>query len=162
MAMSVSSGKAAVRAEPNVTPMIDVMLVLLIIFMIIVPSLSAGFQATPPAGSNLKPHPEEDSDQILGIDVNGQYFLNRQPIAPGDLGSALSHIYTNREEDKILYIKADKNLDYGKVLDALDIAAKNGVRMSAMVTDQQPGTQSQISSDNITPGIGGGAVQEDQ
>jgi biopolymer transport protein ExbD len=141
--------------------MIDVMLVLLIIFMIIVPSLSAGFQATPPAGSNLKPHPEEDNDQVLGIDVNGQYFLNRKPIAPSDLGPALNHIYATRDEDKILYIKADKSLDYGKVLDALDVASKNGVRMSAMVTDQRPGTQSQISSDNINPAAGG-IVQEDQ
>jgi biopolymer transport protein ExbD len=142
--------------------MIDVMLVLLIIFMIIVPSLSAGFQATPPAGSNLKPHPEEDNDQVLGIDVNGQYFLNRKAIAPGDLGPALNHIYATRDEDKILYIKADKSLDYGKVLDALDVASKNGVRMSAMVTDQRPGTQSQISSDNINPAAGGVVQEEDQ
>jgi biopolymer transport protein ExbD len=73
-------GSASVKAEPNVTPMIDVMLVLLIIFMLVVPAISAGFQAIPPQGVNLKPHPEEERDQVLGIDANGQYFLNKAPI----------------------------------------------------------------------------------
>jgi len=61
MAMAVS-GSSDVKAEPNVTPMIDVMLVLLIIFMLVVPAINAGFNAVPPQGQNLKPHPEEDAD----------------------------------------------------------------------------------------------------
>ena len=149
MAMSSPGGRSAVRAEPNVTPMIDVMLVLLIIFMLIVPNISAGFQATPPTGSNLKPHPEDDKDQILGIDVNGRYYLNRKPIDPGSLGPRLGDIFNNRTEDKILYIKADKSLDYGKVIDVEDIASHNGVRVLAMITDQRPGTASKIPTDNI-------------
>ena len=71
MAMSSSSG-SGVRAEPNVTPMIDVMLVLLIIFMIVVPALNAGFNAVPPEGQNITSHPEDDTDQVLGIDANGR------------------------------------------------------------------------------------------
>ncbi len=146
--MGMSSGGAGgIKAEPNVTPMIDVMLVLLIIFMIIIPTITSGLQATPPSGANLKPRPEEDTDQILGIDQKGQYFLNRDRIDNASLGVLLNGIYSVREEDKILYIKADKDLDYGLVLDALDIAAKNGVRMSAMITDQEPGTESSIASD---------------
>jgi biopolymer transport protein TolR len=152
MAMSVSSGKSSVRAEPNVTPMIDVMLVLLIIFMIIIPTITSGFNAQPPSGQNIAPHPEKDQDQVLGIDANGQYYLNRNAIPNADLQQKLTDIYSTRTEDKILYVKADKNLDYGKVLDALDVAAKAGVRMSAMVTDQVPGTLSKIPEDNITPG----------
>ena len=76
MAMSMGGG-AAVKAEPNVTPMIDVMLVLLIIFMIVIPAINAGFNAQPPQGINLKPHPEEDQDQVLGIAADGQYYLNK-------------------------------------------------------------------------------------
>lgn len=147
MAMSTSSGAGGIKAEPNVTPMIDVMLVLLIIFMIIIPTLTSGLQATPPSGANLKPRPEEDTDQILGIDKSGQYFLNRDAIDNASLGQLLDNIYSNRSEDKILYIKADKDLDYGVVLDALDVAAHNGVRVSAMITDQIPGTQSAVESD---------------
>ena len=148
MAMSTGGG-GGVKAEPNVTPMIDVMLVLLIIFMLVVPAISAGFQAIPPQGVNLKPHPEEERDQVLGIDANGQYFLNKAPIPNPELGQRLKTIYENRTEDKLLYVKAHKDLEYSKVLDALDIASHNGVAVSGMITDQQPGTKSSIATDNI-------------
>src|SRR5215210_5872443 len=109
MAMSASSGSGNVKAEPNVTPMIDVMLVLLIIFMVVAPALIAGFNATPPQGQNLKSHPEdENSDQTLGIDKDGKYYLNKQAIRYDDIGPKLNQIFTARTEDKILYIKADK------------------------------------------------------
>jgi biopolymer transport protein TolR len=156
MAMSTSGG-GAIRAEPNVTPMIDVMLVLLIIFMVIIPTLVSGVNAQPPVGQNLAPHPQQDQDQVLGIDNQGQYFLNRQAIPNSSLGTALKNIYSRRTEDKILYVKADKNLDYGKITDALDVAAHNGVAMTALVTDQQPGTKSAIASDNIAATVGGGS-----
>lgn len=153
--MSMSSGatRSNIKAEPNVTPMIDVMLVLLIIFMLVIPAISAGFQAIPPQGVNLKPHPEEDRDQVLGIDANGQYFLNKAPIPNAALAQRLKTIYENREDDKLLYVKAHKDLEYGKVLDALDIASKNEVRVTGMITDQQPGTVSLIATDNL---LGGG------
>jgi len=147
MAMSSTSG-AGVKNEPNVTPMIDVMLVLLIIFMIVVPALNAGFQATPPKGMNLKAHPEEKNDQVLGIDNGGRYYLNKKPIKAEDLAPMLKQIYDARTEDKILYLKADQGLNYGKVLDALDLAAKNGVRVTGMITDQVPGTRSSVVGDN--------------
>ena len=151
MSMSMG-GSQSVKAEPNVTPMIDVMLVLLIIFMLVVPAISAGFQAIPPQGVNLKPHPEEERDQVLGIDANGQYFLNKAPIPNAELGQRLKTIYDNRTEDKLLYVKAHKDLEYSKILDALDIASHNGVAVSGMITDQQPGTKSSIATDNILGG----------
>jgi biopolymer transport protein TolR len=146
MAIQMSGG--GIKAEPNVTPMIDVMLVLLIIFMIVVPALNAGFKAQPPSGQNLKAHPEDNTDQVLGIDVNGQYYLNKKPIHNEDLASLLKQIYDARTEDKIMYLKADKNLDYGKILTAIDIASKNGVRVTGMITEQTPGTRSTVQGDN--------------
>ena len=156
--MSMSTGSSSgIKAEPNVTPMIDVMLVLLIIFMLVVPAINSGFQAIPPQGVNLKPHPEEERDQVLGIDMNGQYFLNKQAIPNAELGQRLEAIYSAREEDKILFVKAHKDIEYGKVLDALDIAAHNKVTMTAMITDQQPGTASLIATDRLggMPAAGG-------
>ena len=155
MSMSMG-GEQRVKAEPDVTPMIDVMLVLLIIFMLVVPAISAGFQAIPPQGVNLKPHPEEERDQVLGIDADGQYFLNKQPIPNPELGQRLKAIYDNRTEDKLLYVKAHKDLEYSKILDAMDIASHNGVSMAAMITDQQPGTKSSIATDNIIGGAPAG------
>jgi biopolymer transport protein TolR len=85
---------------------------------------------------------------VLGIDVDGKYYLNKKPIHNEDLPAMLKQIYDARTEDKILYLKADQKLDYGKVLDALDIAAKNGVRVTGMITDQVPGTRSTVVGDN--------------
>jgi len=155
--MAMSAGSSGVKASPNVTPMIDVILVLLIIFMLVIPAITAGFQAIPPNGVNLKPHPEEDQDQVLGIDVNGQYYLNKKPIPNAELGERLKSIFENRTEDKLLYVKADKNLAYGKVLDAIDIAAHNDVRVTGMITEQRPGTVSGVSTDNMfnAPAAGG-------
>jgi biopolymer transport protein TolR len=148
MAMSSGGGAGAVQASPNVTPMIDVMLVLLIIFMVVTPALMAGFNADPPKAQNLKDHPEEANlDQVLGIDRDGNYYLNKKPVRTQDVGPMIKQIYDARTEDKILYLKADKTLDYSKVLDALDLAAKNGVRMTAMISEQKAGTISTVAGD---------------
>ena len=151
MAMSMGGG-AAVKAEPNVTPMIDVMLVLLIIFMIVIPAINSGFNAQPPQGINLKPHPEEDQDQVLGIDSKGQYYLNKKAIKNETLPTELKRIFDARTVDKILYVKADKDLEYLKVIDALDIAAAAGVRVTGLISDQRPGTMSTIAADQLLPG----------
>ena len=100
------------------------MLVLLIIFMVVTPALAQGFKATPPDGINIKTHPEEDTDQVLGIAVDGSYWLNKRPIAEDTLDETIKKIYEARTVDKILYIKADKNLKYKFVAKAMDIAAK--------------------------------------
>ena len=160
MAMSTSSG-GGVKAEPNVTPMIDVMLVLLIIFMVVTPALLAGFNAQPPVGQNLKDHPEdEEMDQVLGIDRDGNYYLNKRPISKDAIAKEIKRIYEARQVDKIMYLKADKDLEYSKVVDATDMAAKNGVRMVALISDQKMGTISTVEGDSkaqqAAPPAGGG------
>ena len=148
MAMSTNAG-GGVKAEPNVTPMIDVMLVLLIIFMVVTPALLAGFNAQPPVGQNLKDHPEdEEMDQVLGIDRDGNYYLNKRPISKDAIANEIKRIYDARQVDKIIYLKADKDLEYSKVVDATDMAAKNGVRMVALISDQKMGTVSTVEGDS--------------
>jgi biopolymer transport protein ExbD len=149
--MGLSVAGEGVKAEPNVVPMIDVMLVLLIIFMVVTPALAQGFKATPPEGINIKTHPEEDSDQVLGIAVDGSFWLNKRPIAEDTLDETIKRIYDARSVDKILYIKADKDLKYKFVAKAMDIAAKNGVRVVGAVSDQKMGTQSTVAGDVIDP-----------
>ncbi len=147
--MGLSVAGEGVKAEPNVVPMIDVMLVLLIIFMVVTPALAQGFKATPPDGINIKTHPEEDTDQVLGIAVDGSYWLNKRPIAEDTLDETIKKIFDARTIDKILYIKADKALKYKFVAKAMDIAAKNGVRVVGAVSDQKLGTQSTVAGDVI-------------
>ena len=152
MGMSAGGG-GSVKADPNVTPMIDVMLVLLIIFMITIPQINAGFTAVPPEGQNLKPHPEEDGDQVLGIDSEGRYYLNKQPVRNEDLEPLVKEIYgVEGRDDYIMYVKAHKDLQYLKVIDAMDKLSRNGVRVAALITEQAAGTESLVESDRIRPG----------
>ncbi|HEY9227194.1 MAG TPA: biopolymer transporter ExbD [Gemmatimonadaceae bacterium] len=148
MAMASSSG-GGVASTPNVTPMIDVMLVLLIIFMVVTPMLMAGFNAEPPVAQNIKDHPEdEQTDQVFGIDKDGQYYLNKKPIRTEDIGPMLHRIYVeSARDDRVMYLKADKNLEYSKVIDAMDIAMRNGVTVVGMISDQKPGTISTVAGD---------------
>jgi biopolymer transport protein TolR len=156
MAMSASTGGGGVKAEPNVTPMIDVMLVLLIIFMVVTPALLAGFNAVPPTGQNLKDHPEDaENDQVLGIDRDGAYYLNKKPISKTAIETEIKRIYDIRQVDKVMYIKADKELEYSKVVDATDMAAKNGVRVVGLIGEQKSGTVSTVVGDSKAPGAPG-------
>jgi biopolymer transport protein ExbD len=130
-----SAGPSAVKADINVTPMIDVMLVLLIIFMIVTPLIAAGFKATLPKGKNLDPRPEGDNEIVLGIDQGGHYFLNGRPLPNGTLEDQLRSLYAARTEDKILYFKADNQLKYSKVQEAVETARRAGVRVMAAITE---------------------------
>ena len=157
MAISTSS-KGGVTSEINVTPMIDVMLVLLIIFMIVTPLIAAGFQATLPKGDpeHLTKDPEKEScdfgpgklpapgcEVILGIDQSGAYFLQGRPVEEAKLEEALTAIFSAREEDKVLYLKADNKLKYGRVQQAVEMARTAGVRVIAAVTEAKTTTMFQ-------------------
>jgi biopolymer transport protein TolR len=132
---TADSGSSAVKADINVTPMIDVMLVLLIIFMIVTPLIAAGFKATLPKGKNLDPRPEGDNEVVLGIDEFGRYFLNGRPLPEGTLEDQLRGIYQARTADKILYFKADNKLKYSKIDEAVETARRAGVRVMAAITE---------------------------
>jgi len=137
MAISAgSAGRSTVKAEPNVIPMIDIMLVLLIIFMIVTPLIAAGFKATMPKGKNLDKRPEGENEIILGVDAGGQYFLNgKGPVDPVVLEEQLKSIYAARSEDKILYFKADNQLRFARIQDAVELARRSGARVMAAITE---------------------------
>jgi biopolymer transport protein ExbD len=130
-----SAGVGSVKADINVTPMIDVMLVLLIIFMIVTPLIAAGFKATLPKGKNLDPRPEGENEVVLGIDEAGRYFLTGRGLPAGTLEDQLRSIYSARTEDKILYFKADNKLKYAKIQEAVETARRAGVRVMAAITE---------------------------
>ena len=131
-----SAGRSSVKAEPNVIPMIDIMLVLLIIFMIVTPLIAAGFKATMPKGKNLDKRPEGQNEIILGIDAGGQYFLNgKGPVDPVVLEEQLKAQYAARTEDKILYFKADNQLKFGRIQEAVELARRSGARVMAAITE---------------------------
>jgi biopolymer transport protein TolR len=137
--MSMNTG-GTLQATPNVTPMIDVMLVLLIIFLLITPVIVNGADAEPPKASALQPRPEDGADRTLVIDATGRYYVDRVPVAHGMLAERLRTIFATRTSDKVLYVRAHKDIDYARVLEAIDVARQNGVRVVGLVSEQAPVT----------------------
>jgi biopolymer transport protein ExbD len=112
------------------------MLVLLIIFMIVTPLLAAGFRATMPKADNLDPSPENEGEIILGIDEGGRFFLNTRPISDEQLEDQLASMYAGRDE-RILYLKADNQIKYGRVQEAIETARRAGARVVASITETE-------------------------
>ena len=121
-----------VNADINMTPMIDIMLVLLIIFMIITPAMGAAVKL--PTAANVVPQKDEDR-VTLAIEKDGKFYLEEKPIAGDQLAQALRDLYLTRDEDRILFLKADQAVEYSVVLTAIDYARQAGVRKVAAITD---------------------------
>jgi biopolymer transport protein ExbD len=141
VALSATSARAAVKADINVTPLIDVMLVLLIIFMIVTPLIAAGFQATIPRSSNPENRPEGQDEVKLGIDKDSKFWLDLgsgpRQVPDEQLPERLEAVYGNRTKDKILFLKADQNIEFGRVQQAIEIARRAGVRVVGAITEQK-------------------------
>jgi len=130
-----ASKKSSVMADINMTPMVDVMLVLLIIFMLITPALMSGFTAQMPTGKNLKERPDDENRTTLGIDLAGNYYLNKEPIPEDRVVELLTAEMARHPEDAVLFVKADKGLKYVELREAMEHARKAGFRVMAAVTD---------------------------
>ena len=141
MALSVTKIQAAVKADINVTPLIDVMLVLLIIFMIVTPIIASGFQATLPRTENPESRPEGPDEIRLGIDRDGKYYLDvgsgPRQVPDAELPGRLEALYAARSKDRILFLKADQNIPFGRVQQAMEIARHAGVRVVGAITERK-------------------------
>jgi biopolymer transport protein ExbD len=122
----------------NVTPMVDVMLVLLIIFMVVTPAIVAGFQVEVPQGEHLKARTDREDRVELGIDHEGNYYLNKRPILGEDALELLKAEFAGRAGDKVLFIKAHRGLKYQEILDAMSLAREAGARVVGAVTEKRP------------------------
>jgi biopolymer transport protein ExbD len=126
----------------NVTPMVDVMLVLLIIFMVVTPAIVAGFQVEVPQGEHLKDRTDRENRVELGIDRDGNDSLNKRPIPREDALELLTAEFSSRSGDKVLFIKAHRGLKYQEILDAMSLAREAGARVVGAVTDKLPDDES--------------------
>jgi biopolymer transport protein ExbD len=125
-------GRGTVTSDINVTPMVDVMLVLLIIFMVITPVL-ASYEAALPEAQHVVPEPDDDVI-TLGIDAQGVFHLGGNAVAPNQLPAALRGIYAQRPGDHLLFLRADRSVGYDVVLSAIDAARAAGVRTIGAIT----------------------------
>ena len=131
MAMGVGGKKDGPASDINMTPMIDVLLVLLIIFMVVQQGLQRGVsvQVPPPKDKDEVAQKEPDQQQIvLEVEPGPQYFINRQPVDPANLESKLKEVFTGRPR-KVIFVKGAENLTYGQVIRAVDASRAADVNM---------------------------------
>jgi len=128
MAMGSSGGGEGLSSEINVTPLIDVLLVLLIIFMITQPLSRKAFDVQVPPEQQTKQKQQQSSQIVLELKADGAYAINGQPYSVNQLDQAFHQIYDPRPA-KLLFIKAAPNRKYLDVMQAMDIAHGAGVQV---------------------------------
>ncbi len=123
MAMAVGGSKSGPRCDINMTPMIDILLVLLIIFMVITPLTPHGLEALAPEPPDKKnqPPPDQDRTVVIVIDKDKSMHINNEDTDMDKLGPRLEQIFKTRAE-RVVFVKGDPDLEYQTVARAIDIA----------------------------------------
>jgi len=131
------------NSEINVTPMVDVMLVLLIIFMIVTPLLQQGVSVNLPRDMNSPDQDDEiakDTSVIIAIPDNSNFYIGKEQYPLNALGEKIKKLMENKTPDKrIVYIKSGVDVDYGKVVEAIDTIRKQDIDKIGLVADKKKG-----------------------
>jgi biopolymer transport protein ExbD len=136
--MGGGNERGGLTNEPNVTPMIDVLLVLLIIFMIVVPMSRKAIDIQLPDPTQQPQPDQHPPDQIvLEVLPGAQFAVNKQPVTKNDLGTRLHTIFDDRPE-KIIFIKGDSTVKYQDVVWAMDVARGAGVKVIGVPPKDAP------------------------
>jgi biopolymer transport protein ExbD len=137
MAVQLGGG-GGVKSDINVTPLVDVMLVLLIIMMIVAPLLQQGVSVKLPVATNTVEKPDTQEQTVLAIDSNRRLYLNAVPVVKEDLQRRVTEILENKK-DRIVIIKADEDVEYSAVMDAMDALRASGIEDMGLITDPRRG-----------------------
>ncbi|MGE5246661.1 MAG: ExbD/TolR family protein [Betaproteobacteria bacterium] len=140
MAMDIGGAKGGVKSDINVTPLCDVMLVLLIIMMIVAPLLQQGVSVKLPTAGNTVDKPETQDQTVIAIAANKSMYLNAKPIQENELASKINELLENKKE-KVVLIKADEEVPYGAVMSAMDQLRQAGIEDIGLVTDPKKGQE---------------------
>jgi biopolymer transport protein TolR len=136
MAMDMGGARGGVKSDINVTPLVDVMLVLLIIMMIVAPLLQKGAPVRLPTAANSVDKPETQGQTVVAVAANGDYYVNGVPVPFAEVKRRVSDILENQTE-KIVLIKADEDASYGKVMEAMDELRAAGIEDMGLITERR-------------------------
>jgi biopolymer transport protein TolR len=134
MGMGVGK-KGGPQADINMTPMIDVLLVLLIIFMVVQQGLQRGLsvQIPPPKDKNEVAQKSDPNQTIvLEVEPGPKYFINRQPVDPSQLRDRIAEVFASRPR-KVIFVKGAENMTYGGVVHAVDASRAAGIEIVGLV-----------------------------
>jgi biopolymer transport protein TolR len=134
MAMAVGGPSGGVKSEINVTPLVDVMLVLLIIMMIVAPMLQRGVDLRLPMATNSAAKPETQEQTVLAIKADKTLYVNNVQVRESDLRSRVEEVLETKKE-KIILIRADEDVEYGAVMSAMDQLREGGIEDMGLITE---------------------------
>ena len=137
MSMDLGGAQGGVKADINVTPLVDVMLVLLIIMMLIAPMLEEGVSVKLPTANTAVDKPSSADQTIVAIGANKMMYVNAKQILEAELGGKVRELLEDKAE-KIVVIKADQDVEYGAVMAAMDQLRQAGVEDIGLITERPP------------------------
>jgi biopolymer transport protein TolR len=150
MSMDVGGKPGGLNSTINVTPLVDVMLVLLIIMMLIAPMLQKGVAVTLPEAANTLQKPDTQEQTVLAVDSQNQYWVNGLRVAKSDLGDRVKAALEDKTE-RVVLIKGDTDASYGAVMDAMDDLRRAQIEDIGLITEQK-----KVPGAPPPPGTGGG------
>ena len=140
MSMDVGGGKGGLNASINVTPLVDVMLVLLIIMMVITPMLQQGISVRLPMATNTVPKPDTQEQTTIAIGSGGEIYVNAKPVRGSELAAKLTEILETKK-DKLVFIRADQESKYSDVMDVMDQLRAAQIEDVALITSATQGAK---------------------
>jgi biopolymer transport protein TolR len=139
MSMDVGGAKGGVKSDINVTPLVDVMLVLLIIVMLIAPMLQKGVDVTLPEAANTADKPDTADQTVVHVDALSQYYVNGLPQP--SLAEVVSRLQTLLETaaDRTVYLKGDRDAPYSAIMSMMDALRESGIETVGLITEKPGG-----------------------
>jgi biopolymer transport protein ExbD len=134
--MNVGGSDGGPKSDINVTPLVDVMLVLLIIMMIVAPLLQKGADVKMPSAANSSDKPETQDQTVVAIDKSDRFFVNGIPVRREELRTRVSDILETKKE-RIVLIKADEDAKYSAIMDAMDELRAGGIEDMGLITERK-------------------------
>jgi biopolymer transport protein ExbD len=134
--MDVGGSKGGLKSDINVTPLVDVMLVLLIIMMIVAPLLQKGVDVRLPPAANSSDKPDTQGQTVVAIDSSGRFYVNAVPCREDELRTKVTDLLEG-QKDRIVLIKADEDAQYGAVMKAMDELRAGGIEDMGLITERK-------------------------
>ena len=135
MAMDVGGAKGGVKSDINVTPLVDVMLVLLIIMMLVAPLLQQGVPLTLPSAMNTVDKPDTADQTVVYVDAQGKLYVNQIEIPAADVPGRLQTVFEEKT-DRTVYLRGDQDAPYSAIMEMMDALRKAGIDTVALLTER--------------------------